>query len=114
MRKTAVWTPLQSNGCIIWRTLVSKIRKMEDAAIQKSEHRGQKELHGLEGTFEQNDQCHRGKAEENWRLRHSRSNITRHRIRWLVLRLRERYSDSDHIFFSCLDKIDISAEYAKQ
>lgn len=87
---------------------------MEDAAIQKSEHRGEKELQGLEGTSEQNDQWHRGEAEENWRLRHCRSNITRHRIRWLVLRLREGYGESGHIFISCLDNIDISAEYAKQ
>jgi hypothetical protein len=87
---------------------------VEDAAIQKSEHIGEKKLHGLEGTFERNDQWHRGEAEENWRLRHCRSNITHHRISWLVLRRREGYGESGHIFISCFDNIDISAEYANQ
>jgi hypothetical protein len=39
MRKTAMWTPLQSKGWFVWRILVSKIRKVEDTTIQKSEHR---------------------------------------------------------------------------
>lgn len=49
-REIKMWTGLQSKGWNVMRELVSKIRKLEEAGIQKSENREEKKLQELQRT----------------------------------------------------------------
>jgi len=46
-----VWAPLPSDRLNALRKLISENRKVEDAAIQRSEHR-REESYGVDRTFE--------------------------------------------------------------
>jgi hypothetical protein len=43
---------LKEQRLYFWNMLIRKIRKVEQTAIQKSQHRGENKLHGLERTSE--------------------------------------------------------------
>jgi hypothetical protein len=49
--KVAVWAPLPSDRLNALRKLISENRKVEEAAIQRSEHR-REESYGVERTLE--------------------------------------------------------------
>ena len=70
--------PLLSKVWIVWVTLFSKIQKLEDITIWKSENRGQKNLLGLETTLERNGRWLSGAAEQRLTLSHNNNKNTCH------------------------------------